>query len=64
MTDAQGALTLDALVASLDGHTVIRASGAGEDPLEVGGSVAEALLSRGAGPVLEAAIAAAESGDP
>lgn len=52
-------LALEALVASLDGREVIRASGEGADPDALGLEVAEVLLSRGAGPVLEAAIAAA-----
>jgi hydroxymethylbilane synthase len=52
-------LALDALVASLDGREVIRASGEGADPEALGLEVAETLLARGAGPVLEAAIAAA-----
>ena len=52
-------LALEALVASLDGREVIRASGEGADPEALGLEVAETLLARGAGPVLEAAIAAA-----
>jgi hydroxymethylbilane synthase len=52
-------LALEALVASLDGREVIRASGEGTDPEALGLEVAETLLARGAGPVLEAAIAAA-----
>jgi hydroxymethylbilane synthase len=52
-------LALEALVASLDGREVIRASGEGPDPEALGLEVAETLLARGAGPVLEAAITAA-----
>ncbi|MEE4361315.1 MAG: hydroxymethylbilane synthase [Pseudomonadales bacterium] len=55
---AGDALRLVALVASLDGGQVIRAEGTGTDPDALGLEVAEALLARGAGPVLEAAAAA------
>lgn len=53
-------LRLTALVASLDGTTVIRAEATGTDPEAVGGEVAESLLADGAVPVLEAAMALAE----
>jgi len=58
--DDAGMLQLSALVASLDGDTVIRAARSGDAPLEVGAAVAESLLAQGAAAVLEAAIAQAE----
>jgi hydroxymethylbilane synthase len=58
--DDDGALELEALVTSLDGTEHVRASARGTDPEAVGAACAEALLARGAGPVLEAAIAATE----
>ncbi|MEE4299315.1 MAG: hydroxymethylbilane synthase [Pseudomonadales bacterium] len=54
-------ITLEALVTSLDGRELVRASAAGTDPEAVGAACAERLLEAGAGPVLEAAIAATEA---
>ena len=51
-------LTLDGLVAAVDGSSVARAHVQGTDPEAVGAACAEALLADGAGPLLEAAIAA------
>ena len=50
------ALTIVGLVASLDGRTALRASmtGSREAPEQLGGKLAEELLARGAGPLLEA----------
>ena len=57
---ADGQLDLEALVTSLDGTECVRATAQGTEPEAVGAACAEALLARGAGPVLEAAIAATE----
>lgn len=54
-TVAGDVLALEGLVASLDGRTVLRANGRGDDPETVGHAVAEDLLAAGAGPLLEAA---------
>jgi hydroxymethylbilane synthase len=40
-------LTLEAMIASLDGHVVIRSSMAGQAPLELGAALAADLLERG-----------------
>ncbi|TVS10601.1 MAG: hydroxymethylbilane synthase [Gammaproteobacteria bacterium] len=56
----EGVLQLSALVASIDGRTVLRAQGSGSDPEALGIQVAEDLLAAGAGPVLEAAARLAE----
>lgn len=53
-------LRLEGLVTSLDGTQSVRAHAEGVDALAVGGACAEALLAQGAGPILEAAIAASE----
>jgi hydroxymethylbilane synthase len=42
-----GALRVSGLIASGDGHTVIRLARSGDDPEAVGGSVARALLEGG-----------------
>jgi hydroxymethylbilane synthase len=47
-------LHLEAVVASLDGKTVLRESADGNDPHALGGSTAQALLRRGVAPILEA----------
>ena len=49
---------LQALVADPSGAPVLRAEGRGPDPLAVGDEVAKALLDAGAGPLLEAVLAA------
>ena len=53
-------LRLEGLVTSLDGTQTVRARAEGGDALAVGGACADALLAQGAGPILEAAIAASE----
>ncbi len=50
---AGDAIHLDGLVASPDGRRVIRVSGEGADPLELGGRMARQALERGAGEILE-----------
>jgi hydroxymethylbilane synthase len=52
-------LTLEALVASLDGRTIVRSHGEGSvaNPTETGIRLAEDLLARGAGDLLQAARA-------
>lgn len=47
-----GGLWLRGLVARVDGKEIVRAEGRGGAPAELGKRVAEALLSRGAGPLL------------
>ncbi len=59
-TGGAGELELSALVASLDGATVLRAGGSGADPEALGIEVAETLLAAGAGPLLEAAARLAQ----
>jgi hydroxymethylbilane synthase len=49
-----GALELRVLVASADGRHLIRAQGAGQDPLELGQRLAREALDRGAGALLAA----------
>jgi hydroxymethylbilane synthase len=49
---------LQALVADPSGAPVLRAEARGADPLALGDEVAEALLDAGAGPLLEAVLAA------
>ena len=46
-------LHLEALVASPDGKTILRASGEGQNAAELGTSVGERLLKQGAGAILE-----------
>lgn len=53
-------LALSALVASLDGTRVVRAEAQGLDPEALGLAVAEDLLARGAGPLLDEAIRLAD----
>lgn len=48
-----GQLHLDAVVADPDGANVLRGSGNGDDPYELGRKVAEDLLRSGAGKILE-----------
>jgi hypothetical protein len=43
---------LDGLVASLDGRRVIRVSGRGVDPLQLGADLGREALARGGGEVL------------
>lgn len=57
---AGGTLALSALVASLDGQQVVHAEAQGADPEALGLAVAEDLLSRGAGPLLDEAIRLAD----
>lgn len=57
---AADTLALSALVASLDGGRVVRAERQGADPEALGLAVAEDLLARGAGPLLDAAIELAD----
>jgi hydroxymethylbilane synthase len=45
-------ITLDGLVASPDGQRVIRVHGAGDDPMELGGRLAEEALMQGANEIL------------
>lgn len=61
--DDDGVLTMDGLVADLDGTVVLRhrASGSANDAETVGESAAAALLARGAGDVLARVRAAAPS---
>ena len=47
-------LYLDAIVADPDGSKVLRESGDGDDPVQLGESVAKALLQRGGDAILEA----------
>ena len=49
-------ITLQGLVASVDGKTILKSnlSGASNDPEALGVAVAEALLAQGAGPLLAA----------
>lgn len=49
---------LQALVADPSGAPVLRAEARGSEPLALGDEVAEALLAAGAGPLLEAVVAA------
>jgi hydroxymethylbilane synthase len=49
-----GSLHLQAVVASPDGSRVLRESGGGEDPVQLGASVGDALLRRGGKAILEA----------
>jgi hydroxymethylbilane synthase len=49
-----GSLHLQAVVASPDGSRVLRESGRGEDPVQLGASVGDALLRRGGKAILEA----------
>ena len=53
-----GGYWLQALVAEPSGAPVLRAEGRGSDPLALGDEVAKALLDAGAGPLLEAVLAA------
>ncbi|MDA0955202.1 MAG: hydroxymethylbilane synthase [Proteobacteria bacterium] len=55
--EAQG-YRLQALVADPSGAPVLRAEARGPEPLALGDEVAEALLAAGAGPLLEAVVAA------
>lgn len=55
--EAQG-YRLQALVADPSGAPVLRAEARGPEPLVLGDEVAEALLAAGAGPLLEAVVAA------
>lgn len=55
--EAQG-YRLQALVADPSGAPVLRAEARGPEPLALGDEVAEALLAAGAGPLLEAVLAA------
>jgi hydroxymethylbilane synthase len=52
-----GAIHLWAVIASPDGSRVLRESGSGTDPKQLGESVAQALLDRGGGGILESAYA-------
>src|SRR5271170_6876417 len=49
-----GRLHLEAIVADPDGSKVLRESGDGDDPVQLGESVAKALLQRGGDAILEA----------
>ena len=49
---SDGALVLDTVVASSDGRQMIRTSGQGSDPAELGQRIARDALSRGAGALL------------
>jgi len=49
-----GGLRLRGLVASPDGKRLVRAEGEGADPAALGREVADALLARGAGAILDA----------
>lgn len=51
-TGTPGALRLEAAVASLDGHTLVRDVAEGDDPEALGVALAERLLTRGADRVL------------
>lgn len=51
---AGGDIALQAVLGAPDGSTLLRASGAGTDPIEVGQAVAQALLEQGAAGILEA----------
>ena len=51
-------MVLEAMVTSLDGREVVRARVTGVDAEALGDACAESLLAQGAGPILEAAIAA------
>ena len=53
-------LALRALVASIDGRTVLHAEGRGTDPEALGTRVAESLLAAGAAPLLEEAARLAD----
>jgi hydroxymethylbilane synthase len=48
-----GELQLEAVVASPDGSTLLRESGNGDDPLQLGETVGEKLLQRGGAKILE-----------
>ncbi len=48
-----GELTLQGVVASVDGRTLLKASANGSDPVETGTRVAESLLARGAMTLLD-----------
>ena len=49
-----GRLHLRAVVANPDGSLVLRESGDGEDPVQLGESVGDALLRRGGKAILDA----------
>jgi porphobilinogen deaminase len=49
-----GRLRLNAIVAHPDGSEVLRASGEGNDPVELGEAVGKALLRRGGNRILQA----------
>ena len=48
----EGRLHLEAVVARPDGTKVLRESGEGDDPVKLGESVGQALLSRGGDAIL------------
>ncbi len=56
--EAAGPIRLEAMIASLDGHVVVRESGEGSDPDELGASVAVSVLEGGGGAALLERISA------